>query len=531
MNAQGKADGKRNGESSQFTSIPDDPQSPAFLGASVETPWDNPEIPTTPNLRSLARALVKGVGILMGAGVVVRFFSVISAPILTRLVGPSPYGVLALIGTVSSLASYVALMGIDMSYARFFFVGRSSQSVAVERFCWRFALGLGVLLSIGATAFWWLLVPAGSTHQGLAFMVGITTLVAVASVMAATRQRIRGAYARIALATLVGSGAGVLISVFLARFWRPDAWAMLTGTLAGSIISLAILGFPKVQVLFQKSDLDLERRKGILSLGLASLATAPMFWVINSADKWLLGIWKGAGAVGIYSFAVSLGLSGMLVNSAITTAWFPEVSREFECSGVEAPSNIARLWARLAGLHMVTWLAVTAAGGDILRGLADARFHDGAKLIPWIAGGVFFYGIADLANTGLFLKKDLKPTAAWWVVGATFNLAANALWIRPYGMQGAAVIGWLTFAVIGLGMLGSAQSRLSLPLPWVRLGIAATATLIAGILMAFPWGSTAWVSLLYKFPIGVLISGLLGVLLAPDWSRRLLHMESWRSLA
>ena len=179
---------------------------------------------------------------------------------------------------------------------------------------------------------------------------------------------------------------------------------------------------------------------------------------------------------------------------------------------------------------MVTWLAVTAAGGDVIRWLADARFHEGAKLIPWIAGGVFFYGIADLANTGLFLKKDLKPTAAWWTVGAGFNLAANALWIRPYGPQGAAIVALLTFTLISLGMLGSAQVRLSLPLPWARLGSAAAIALVAGIFMTSPWSRTSWVSLLLKFPVGVLVSGLLGVVLAPDWSRRLLGRVKLRPL-
>lgn len=470
--------------------------------------------------------MVKGVGILVIAGAISRLFSVVSAPILTRLVGPSPYGVLALIGTVSTLAATVALMGIDLSYARFFFAGRGGHASSVERFCWRFALSLGLAFSLGAGAAWWFWVPRTSGHRDLAFLAGLTTLVSVASVMAMTRQRIRGAYGRIATSTLVGSGFGVLLSILLARFWRPDAWAMLTGTLAGSILTLGILGFPGVQVLLQKSNLDLEQKKGLLNLGIASTATAPMFWVISSADRWLLGIWMGAGAVGVYAFAASLGLSGMMVTTAVTTAWFPEVSREFEQSGTAAPSNIARLWARLAGLHMVTWLAVTAAGGDVIRWLADARFHSGAKLVPWVAGGVFFYGMASLANTGLFLKKDLKPTAWWWAAGAAVNVLANALWIRPFGPAGAAVIACSTFALIAVGMLGSAQSRLYLPLPWARLGPAALTTLVTGILMNPPWSGNPWHSLLFKFPVGVLASAFLGTVLAPDWMRRFLRLSA-----
>lgn len=485
----------------------------------AEGPMPAPE--RLPPNRSLARAMVAGVGIMVAAGAVARLFSVVSAPILTRLVGPSPYGVIALIGTVSALASSVALMGVDLSYARFFFAGQGAEASAVERFCWRFALGLGLAFSATAAAAWWYLAPPASAHRSLAFMAGLTTLAAVASVMATTRLRIRGAYGRIAAATLLGGGAGILLSILLARLWRPDAWAMLAGTLAGSVLSLGIMGLPGLRTLAQASGLDAVRRKEILSLGLASTATAPMFWIISSADRWFLGLWAGAGTVGVYAFAASLGLSGMMVNSAVTTAWFPEVSREFEQAGEQAPSNIARLWARLAGLHMVTWLAVTAAGGDALRWLADPRFHDGIRLIPWMAGGVLFYGLAGLANTGLFLKKDLKPTALWWAVGAGFNVAANGVGARLFGPQGAAVAGCATFALIAAGMLGSAQARVRLPLPWAQLGLAAAIVFAAGIVLAPPWNGSPWISLLFKFPVGVLASAWVGMVLAPDWMQRL----------
>lgn len=505
--------------------LPPSPESLPPRGSEARLAADPGEVKAVPDppLRSLARSMAKGVGVMVIAGAIARLFSVVSSPILTRLVGPSPYGVIALIGTVSSLAASVALMGIDLSYARFFFAGHEAQASAVERFCWRFAAGLGLFFSLAAGAAWWYLVPPGSAHRSLAPLAGTTTLAAVASVMAMTRQRIRGAYFRIAAATLIGTGFGVLLSILLARSWRPDAWAMLSGTLGGSLLSLGILGLPKAHILLQKSSLDAAQRRGLLSLGIASMATTPMFWVISSADRWLLGIWAGAGVVGVYAFAASLGLSGMMVNSAVSTAWFPEVSREFEHSGEGAPSNIARLWARLAGLHMVTWLAVTAAGGDVIRWLADPRFHGGARLIPWIAGGVFFSGMADLANTGLFLKKDLKPTALWWAIGAGFNVVANAFLIRSLGPLGAAVVGCLTFVLIGTGMLRSAQLRLSLPLPWARLGSAAVLALTAGILMSSSWSATSWVSLLLKFPIGFLVGIALGLVLAPDWMQRLFH--------
>lgn len=479
-------------------------------------------------VRSLARAVLGGTGLLAAAGVVTKMFGLVSAPILTRLVGPGPYGVLALAGTISSLATMVAMMGLDLSYFRYFFDGGSGKGEAVERFCWRFALGTGLAMSLlaGATWYWW--GESTRSTENLAVVVAAGTFAAVAIAMATTRQRVRGGYSRIATAMVAGGALGVSLSVFLALYWRPDAWAMLGGALAGSLATVAILGIPPPAIFLVRSGLDGRQRRELLRMGFASVLTAPMFWVMNSTDRWFLGAVAGQGPLGVYAFASGIGLSGMLVNSAITLAWFPETSRGYEMSPEDATAGIGRLWGRLAVLLMVTWLAVAAAGGDLLLLLADRRFHGGAPLVPWLAGGVFFHGLAALANTGLVLRKNLAPTVAWWVAGAAANVALNALLVGRLGPMGASLAACGSYALIAAGMIVSSQSRLYLPIPWGRLGGAAALSLSAGVLMSFPWRSSPVWSLLLKFPAAVAVAAMLGEIAAPDWMRRIVRGEFLR---
>lgn len=479
--------------------------------------------------RSFARAVFGGAGLLAAAGILTKMFGLVSSPVLTRLVGPSPYGLVALAGTISSLATTVAMMGVDLSYARFYFDGGGEQGEAVERFCWRFSLGVGLVVSLLAGVGWWWGSAAMSSPAELGVVVAASTLVAVAVSMATTRQRVRGGYSRIASATVGGGGVGVALSVLFAWLWRPDAWAMLVGALAGSAVTVALLGLPSPATLFRSSGLPPERRRDLLRMGFATVVTAPMFWLMNSADRWFLGAWSGQESLGIYAFASGIGLTGMLLNSAVTLAWFPEMSREYETSRENSPAAIGRIWARLAGLHMIVWVAVSAAGGDLILLLADRRFHEGAPLVPWLAAGVFFYGIAALANTGLVLRKNLAPTAAWWLVGAAANVACNTMLVRPLGPMGASLAACLGFAVIAAGMTWSAQSRLYLPIPWGRLAAAAAVSLAAGVLMHVPWGSSPFGSLLVKFPVGAAVAAVLARIVAPDWMKSFLRGEFFRS--
>jgi O-antigen/teichoic acid export membrane protein len=129
-----------------------------------------------------------GTGLLAGAGAVTKLFGLVSSPILTRLAGPEPYGVVALAGTISSLATTVAMMGVDLSYARYYFDGGSARGEAVERFCWRFSLGTGLAMSLLAGVVWWWWEDAAASSRGLSVVIAMGTFVAVGIAMATTRQ-------------------------------------------------------------------------------------------------------------------------------------------------------------------------------------------------------------------------------------------------------------------------------------------------------------------------------------------------------
>jgi O-antigen/teichoic acid export membrane protein len=475
---------------------------------------------------SLARTVLGGTGLIASAGGISKLFTLVSAPILTRELGPSPYGVVALLGTVTSLATTVALLGVDMSYSRFFFAGDAEEAAAVERFCWRFTMAGGVVVSLVAALAWFWGSAAADLPPGMALMVAVGVFLAVLNTMATTRQRLRGAYLRIAASIIVSGLVGTVLAIALALSWRKDAWVLLIGAAAGVAVGTLVARIPPREILSRGSGLPAAHRREILSLGLAGAVTAPMYWVMNSADRWFLGFWHGQGVLGVYAFAATVGLVGIMVNSAVTITWFPEMTRFYEASKKEAAPQIGRMWARLVTGLMVVWLAVSASGGDVIRLLADRRFHEGASLVPWLAGGVLFYGVASLANTGLAIRKTLIPAAGWWILGAVLNVFMNYLLVRPFGAYGAAVAACGGYALVAAGAMWSSQSRYHLPVPWARLAGAGVTAFIAGVAMFGPWAVHPALSLFLKFPVGVACAAFLMWIVAPDWMARLRWRET-----
>lgn len=460
---------------------------------------------------------------------VVRLFSIVSMPILTSLITPQAYGVAALAGTLISLMSVFALAGIDMSYTRAYHSAQPPSGANVEHYCWRFAM-LGALLSAVCGAMAWWFFNKDSIQQD--YQTGIIVVLGIAFspayIMAQNRARLAGRYRAMALSTIATGIVCVAAGIGIAATWRQDAVALLIPMLLGYLLPVLLLGVPSIVWLAKPSALKRHEGAGLIKIGLAGVVTAPMYWLVSSSDRWYLQHYHGAKAVGVYSIGYNVGIIGLMVEMAIRSVWLPEAAREYEQDPAHAQVTLGKLMSRLVILLALVWLAVAAAGGDIVRLLANERFHAAADYVPYIAGGVFFYGVLHLANAGLLLAKQLNWAALWWLAGGFVCALLNLVLVPRYGGVGAAVTQTVTFGAISVAIFATSQAKCRLHLDWSRLVITAVIILFAGILLAPPWHGIPLLSLLMKLPIGIAVALVVALLMAPDWcGKGLDYLRKW----
>jgi len=448
----------------------------------------------------------------------VRLFSIVTMPILTALLSPQAYGVATLVGTVISLVSVFGLAGVDMSYARAYHSAQQPSGLRVEHYCWRFAIVGGLLCAMAAAAAWWFYSDkAVSLDRRLAIVVAAGIVFSVANTMAQVRARLAGRYRAIALTVVATGIASMASSISVAAIWRQDAMALLFAMLLGYLIPVLLLGTPPLVLLAKRSGLTRNQGGALIKIGLAGIVTAPMYWLLSSSDRWFLQHYHGAEAVGVYSIGYNVATVGMMINNAVTAVWLFEASREYEQDAAQARVTLGSLMSRITALMAVIWLAVAAAGGDMVRWLANERFHAAADYVPYIAGGVFFQGLLQVANTGLLLVKQLNWVALWWLVGGLVCMLLNLRLVPGFGGTGAAIAQTVSFGFIALAVLATSQAKFRIRLDWSRLAVAILAILAAGLLLARPWHATAPLSLLMKAPVGIVVAVIVAWTTAPDW--------------
>jgi O-antigen/teichoic acid export membrane protein len=455
------------------------------------------------------------------SSVAVRLLSIATIPILTRLLSPQAYGAAAILGTVISLVSVFALAGVDMTYSRAYYSAEPPNGAQVEHYVWRFAIVTGVVTGLLSALGWWLVTrnsPDLDPSLGVILALGI--MFSVVQTMTSTRARLLSRYRALALTNVltgvIAAGSGIAI----AAYWRQDAVALLIPVLLGYLVPVLALGTPSFSTVIAPSPLSRTEGITLLKIGFAGVVTAPMFWLLSSSDRWFLQRFHGAETVGIYSIGYSVAVIGMMVNTAVMSVWGPEASREYEQGPELARISLGRLMSRLIGAMALIWLVAASAGGDMVRWLANERFHGAADVVPFIAGGVFFYGAAQLAMYGLVLVKKLKWAAAWWFVGGFFCAACNFVLVPRFGGLGAAMTQTLSFAVIFAGILTVSQLKYRLELRWLRLLGAIALIAVAGAVMIPPWHPMPPLSILMKLPVGMVVALIVARVMADDWLQR-----------
>lgn len=385
---------------------------------------------------------------------------------MTRLLGPAPYGTVALLGTLVNLGATLALFGRELGYSRFGLQGDAGARRHVETHLWRSVLFSAAVLSIAFSLIWIFLKQTDDTNdQTLSIYIALGIIFSSALAMASVRRRLAGQYFRIAATSVIASILGICVSIGWALAISRDAWALAAGLLTTSVVNFVLLGAPNPLHLIKPSGLDRQRRMEVLSLGLSSVVTAPIYWVIMSADRWILNSYAGETEVGVYAFAAQFGLLGALINNGLMATWLTETNRTFEVHGTAALPSIGTNCTRLMTGLLVVWMAISAGGGDALRLLAPPPFHRGTILIPWIGAGVLLYGISSLFVASLFIRGRMRFMAIAWIVGGMAGITSYIVLAPRFGALGVAIGQAIAFALIALVTWIASLRVLAIPLP------------------------------------------------------------------
>jgi len=414
---------------------------------------------------------------------IVNFFLL---PLFVNYLSAEDYGVLGLLGSVEVIAKIVFRFGLDGSFMRFFYDcedDRARQRLASTIFFFLLALNGAVLaaaLIVSPALARHLFGGADATALRLVllntFAIGFTFL--PFHVLRMQKQSVT-----FSVLTLARSVSTVGLRIFLVVGLQLHVMGVV---LADVIVTIALMAVllrwfaPLIRPMFSRAVL-----RGTLAFGVPRVPHAAAQQVMAVGDKFILTMYRSVSDIGVYSMAVSFGLTQKLFLSAFESAWAPfyyatirepDATRVFR---VVTTYGIAVLALLTAGLSAIGRDVVAAMTHGRLLAPEDPRWSAVGPVVTWTAVGVFLQGVYLLTSIGLNITRRTEYYPVATTAAAAANVALNFALIPRFGIVGAAWANAAAYAVQAALGFRFSQRFYPIPYEWDRIARVVGAALIA----------------------------------------------------
>jgi O-antigen/teichoic acid export membrane protein len=404
--------------------------------------------------------LARGSALNIVGSVVQQASMFFTTALIARALGSSDLGAYALVYALLSVLGLVAMCGFRASLTRFVAIQLADDDDARVRGTIRLCVGVSVVLSVLMAAVMLVFAPAlGHVFHGHDMALGVAC-VAIAlpgatirdTALAATQGwRTQRAF------TMIGwiyepVVRLVLTAVLIALgFGLVGTWAALlfgTWTAAGT----AWLALRRRTARLERGQVVTDTR-GIFSFSLVSwgttLASSGLIW----ADTLLLGHFRSAADVGLYTVATRLVTLAVFVMAPINAAFAPQFAHHFhlgERSAMAQTYTAATGWILRLSLPAFAVLVIFPRG---LLGLFGDDYRTGAAVTVALAIGQLINALTGPCGTALNMAGRVHLNMVNNIVALGLNIGLN-LWLIPaHGAYGAAIAWMVSLSVVNVARL------------------------------------------------------------------------------
>jgi O-antigen/teichoic acid export membrane protein len=469
--------------------------------------------PTPADVRAFA-SVGRGTLIMVIGTLVLFAASFASRVLIAQWFSLADWGEFNLALALTGFLTAVSLFGLDQAAARSL---AYESDPAIRRSIVRYAVGVAVAAaSVTSVLIFLLAGPLASVFHSQA-LVPVFQIFAVTAgfglmglMLAALFQGCQDAAPNAIFNQMVNPLLFV-VAVVLALVLHWGFTGVLLGYVASGGVSLvALTGFALVRlpsrvpsVVGRLPPTPYLWTLAISFWGVGSLAFATAF-----IDTLILGYYRPASAVGIYSAAMVMGRVLLVGNGALTYIYLPVAARL-----AKARDFVALRATYLAGtrwsLLIVTpvMLVFTILPGDSLKVLFGATFASGALPLQILTIGAFISVVAGPANACMAGLGETRSLLATTAVAAAAN-GILSLGLTPFDGAIGAAIAWgvarALYPGIGLAILrrrhGITIFHSSLVYPMaLTLGVCVPLFIVVAAL-----GPPAWI----VFPLGILATAV-----------------------
>ena len=434
---------------------------------------------------------IKRIGVVGIANILISLSGLIFIPIITKNFSTANYGVWAQVNTVIALVPNVVNLGLPYTMVRFL-AAEKDKSIIKQSFYSMMLLVLASTLVMVAVFIVFSSQIANALFDGSMQIMAIVTVISFLACLNLmllsyfrTFQRIAYYSGFLVLQTYIGVG----VSIVLTLMHYPIEIVVL-GLLTGYLLTFIAMAFLIVRELGFTTKLKSLRDE--LKFAIPTVPNNVSSWVVDSSDKFVIGIFLGSAAVGCYSPGYALG-SILLMFLTPFAVLLPAVLPEyFEAGDMEKVDTFL-------SYSMKYYLLITipaAVGMSLLSKpllyilTTDIIANQVFMVTPLVALGAIFMGIYGISNNIIILEKKTTILGYIWISVAILNIVLNIFAVPYLGIFGAGLATLVCYFFAFAVTLVYSRKYARLPFDYKSIAKILIASAIMGVFVKFanPYG-------------------------------------------
>jgi len=401
----------------------------------------------------------------------------------SRLLSPDDYGRYALVIAGIGLVNVIVFQWLKIVLSRYLPSEKEEPGRVMQPVLGVFLL-LGLLLVIvggGIALFWhdpvWrpLILLASVLTVAYAWMDLNLTMVSV-------RLDPNGYGVLVGLKSFLALLAGVGLA-----FFGFGAYAPLGGLLFAIIAAWLLIGLPAWRGM-RPTWPEPGQLKEYGSYGLPLVVSFALGWMVTSSDRLLITWMLGNSYTGLYTVGYDLADQSIgLVLAVVNLAAYPLVVHKLEHEGEMAARQQLRANGELLmSVALVSAVGLVGMAPALVNILIGSEFREGAlAVMPWMAVSAAVAGIKTFYfDVAFHLSKQSRWMVVTGALAAIANVVLNLVWIRQFGIIGAAWATLLSFALAALSSAIIGKRVFAMP---PMFPILAKASMVAGMVFVGIW--------------------------------------------
>ena len=383
--------------------------------------------------RLVSNTLTYGIG-----NILLKSINLLLLPVFTAYLSPADYGISTLLTWLNFLIVPILSLGVGTSMAPVYFENKDQKNSCVWTTFTIVLLSGGILTALGiifsTTISNFLFQTTEYAYLVTLSLLTIALTVAVNPFMLFLQFEER-ARAFVILSVLC-SLSTIMLSVLMVVVIKKGVQGLIEAQFIGQVV--IFLSFATISVLdLGKYSFKLKFSKQLLKIGLPLIPASFLIFLLQDGNKYLLKIYHGIDALGIYSIGFNIGLVMAVLVTGFQSAWVP-----YFMSFIDKKDEAKELFSNIMTNYIFIFGSITLlffiGSRLIVYSLTQPNFYEAFIVVGFSATAQFFYGIFSIMCPSIYFASHVSFVSLIQLAAVLIALPVNYYLVKNFGLQGAA---------------------------------------------------------------------------------------------